>query len=162
MRSAYVYVAANELLANLVKIGVAKEPVERMRGLTSTSFPGKFEVKYATQCDDAFRVERYVHAALAEWRIDRSREFFRVSIERAASAIATAIKGPTYLLPELSVLADALTQKRQALGLSQKEAAALIGVTQSCLSKIEGGAEGTSIGLILRHAQALGLRIDLV
>lgn len=161
VRSAFVYVAANQVLGDLVKIGVAKNPDDRMRGLTSTSFPGKFELKHAVHCGDAFRIERSVHAALAKERVDRRREFFRVSVERAIHAISTAISSPNGVPLELTELACALRQRRQALGLSQVEAATLIGVTQSALSKIENGAEGTPVGLTLKLVKALGLKISL-
>ena len=54
------------------------------------------------------------------------------------------------------LLADALRVRRRERGLSQVEAAALIGTSQSRLSKIEAGDPSVSVDLLIRSNLLLG------
>jgi len=52
-------------------------------------------------------------------------------------------------------IADQVAQRRQALGLSQKELAHLTGTTQSAIARLERGGRPPRIDTLLRIAQAL-------
>ncbi len=56
-----------------------------------------------------------------------------------------------------AVLREARTRK----GLTQREVAQQIKVTQSVISKVEKGYPGASIGLIFQILRALGLRMNI-
>ncbi len=82
----YVYALSHPSMIGLLKIGATrKHPEARAAELSSsTSIPGDFIVEYYLSFDDPFEIERLVHEAFAEQRIDPSREFFRVDVETVA------------------------------------------------------------------------------
>lgn len=59
-------------------------------------------------------------------------------------------------------LAAGLVAKRRASRLSQRSVAAIAGVTQASLSRIERGISDPSLSTVLETAHALGLELRLV
>jgi transcriptional regulator with XRE-family HTH domain len=61
-------------------------------------------------------------------------------------------------------IADQVTQRRVALGLSQQQLAELVGTTQSSIARLERGGRPPRIDTLRRIADALqcDLRVDLV
>ncbi len=81
----YVYVLTNEAMPRLVKIGVtlANDPQSRIADLYTTGVPFPFELVYAALTDDPFRVERALHNAFRETRVNPNREFFELDPDQA-------------------------------------------------------------------------------
>lgn len=79
-----VYILVNEAMPGLVKIGRTNDDsVEtRMRQLDSTGTPLPFECFYASEVEDAGRVERAIHTAFGDQRVRPNREFFRLSPDK--------------------------------------------------------------------------------
>ena len=73
----------------LLKIGCSTaDPSVRAKQLTaSTSSPTAFNVIYAREVKDANKAERQIHSALAAYRVNEGREFFRVSVFEAARTL---------------------------------------------------------------------------
>lgn len=71
---------------------------------------------------------------------------------------SSAIMAPS---PALRHLAATVRGRRQDLGLTQEQLAALAGVSRPWLSELEGGKASAEIGLVLRVVDALGLRMEL-
>lgn len=92
----YIYVLSNPAMPDLLKIGFTRGAVEsRARDLSrTTGIPQAFEVEswYLTQ--DPSMVEKKVHQALADHRVNDGREFFRVTVEIADKVVAEHIKPP--------------------------------------------------------------------
>ena len=57
-------------------------------------------------------------------------------------------------------LADALVEKRGALGLSQTEVAARMGTSQSAVARLESGDADIRLSTLERYAAALGHQLD--
>jgi transcriptional regulator with XRE-family HTH domain len=57
-------------------------------------------------------------------------------------------------------LAEALTSKRLALGLSQTEVAARMGTSQSAVARLESGQADLRLSTLERYAAAIGQRLD--
>jgi transcriptional regulator with XRE-family HTH domain len=57
-------------------------------------------------------------------------------------------------------VADKVSERRQAVGLSQRELAELVGTTQSAIARLERGGRPPRIDTLLRIADAL--ECDLV
>ncbi len=76
----FVYVLSNEAMPELVKIGVtsADDPKTRVDQLYGTGVPLPFTVEFAGRVADASEVERALHTAFRDKRINPKREFFRV------------------------------------------------------------------------------------
>jgi predicted transcriptional regulator len=54
-----------------------------------------------------------------------------------------------------AAIADQVTERRAALGLSQRELAELTGTTQSAIARLEAGGRPPRIDTLLRIAEAL-------
>lgn len=88
MKPGYVYILTNEAMPGLVKIGRTSRDVDiRASELWQTGVPQEFEVFCSFKTPDCVQLEASVHAALREYRVSRSREFFSVSAERAEEEI---------------------------------------------------------------------------
>jgi len=86
-----VYVFTNEAMPGLVKIGRTNDLDGRMRELYKTGVPLPYECHYAVMVSDtdaAVSLEKKLHNLFAENRINKKREFFRVSPERVVIAMS--------------------------------------------------------------------------
>ena len=101
----YVYVARNKSILGLVKIGFTDQtPEKRIPDLNNhTGVPGKYEVVYRCQVNNAKHLEGLTHSALGPQRDSKDREFFRVTAAHARRIIrATASRVGIAILAEVS------------------------------------------------------------
>jgi hypothetical protein len=87
-----IYILINEAMPGYVKIGKTSTSLEqRIRELsTSTSVPLPFTCFYACIVKDASFVERQLHDAFDNNRVNPRREFFAISPERVVAALKLA------------------------------------------------------------------------
>lgn len=87
-----IYVLTNEAMPGYVKIGKTSTSLEqRIRELSSsTSVPISFTCFYACTVKDMHFVERQLHDAFDNDRINPRREFFRIAPERVVAALKLA------------------------------------------------------------------------
>jgi hypothetical protein len=90
--SEIIYVLTNEAMPGYVKIGKTNTNLEqRIRDLSaSTSVPLPFTPYYACTVRDAAFVERQLHDAFGDNRINPRREFFTIDPERVVAALKLA------------------------------------------------------------------------
>jgi len=76
-------------LPGILKVGcTTDDPQVRAKQLTaSTSSPTPFHVLYSRQVPDVNAAEKAVHSALAAYRVNENREYFKVSLYEAARTI---------------------------------------------------------------------------
>jgi|GEM_PF-3803702 len=85
-----VYVLHNCSMPGLVKIGMTTGTAEgRAKQLFTTGVPTPFVVLFSQPSHDPLKLERAVHDALAEFRDNTGREFFRVAPRRAIETLIT-------------------------------------------------------------------------
>ncbi|MCD7972227.1 MAG: GIY-YIG nuclease family protein [Candidatus Azobacteroides sp.] len=86
-----VYVLSNPAMPDLVKIGMTtrNEIDSRMRELYSTGVPFPFECEYAckVRVDDCLKIEKALHVAFHPYRVNASREFFKILPEQAIAIL---------------------------------------------------------------------------
>jgi hypothetical protein len=88
MAAGFVYVLTNKAMPGLVKIGFStRSPEERAVELSTTGVPFPFVVAFSAEVENAVEAEAATHLALTEHRVSSAREFFRISVESAVSAI---------------------------------------------------------------------------
>lgn len=92
-----VYVLTNPAMPDLVKIGMTtrNEIDSRMRELYSTGVPFPFECEYACKvlvCDCA-KIEKALHVAFHPYRVNASREFFKILPEQAIAILKLLDRG---------------------------------------------------------------------
>lgn len=87
--SQIVYVLTNPAMPGLVKIGKTTqlEVDARMRQLYSTGVPVPFDCAFACQVKDATEVEKALHFAFGNSRINPNREFFNIDAERVIAVL---------------------------------------------------------------------------
>lgn len=95
--SGYLYVLTNPAMPGMVKIGLTKGKVEhRAKQLSSgTALPEAFDVFTAIPVSDVVAAERQAHGALDAFRVNRHREFFRISPVKAVEIVLHAIAQKT-------------------------------------------------------------------
>ncbi len=86
-RAGYVYVMTNAYMPGLAKIGSSrKHPEYRAAQLASaTSVPDDFTIAYYLDYHDAFVAEAAIHRHFEGQRVNKSREFFRLSVSDAVA-----------------------------------------------------------------------------
>ena len=65
-------------------------------------------------------------------------------------------------IDELTAIVSAMIEKRNALGISQRELAQLCGLPQSSIARIESGKTTPKLDTLLKIMHPLGLKIKLV
>lgn len=111
-----VYVLTNPAMPGLVKIGkTTQEEVDlRMRQLFSTGVPVPFDCAFACRVPDASVVEKALHHAFGNARINPTREFFRIEPERVVSILRLLHVEEVTAQLEKSIESDATPADLQA------------------------------------------------
>lgn len=81
-RQGFIYLLTNVSMPGLVKIGATrKHPIQRAKELgATTGVPGEFTLAYYRDYLDCFLAETLTHQVFDRFRVNESREFFRVSV----------------------------------------------------------------------------------
>ena len=92
-----VYLLTNPTMPDLVKIGRTTDLEARLRQLsTHSGVPVPFECFYACEVADSVKVEKALHDAFGDHRINSRREFFRLNPDRAVAILElVALKDAT-------------------------------------------------------------------
>lgn len=81
-----IYVLTNPVMPGLIKIGMTKkqELDQRLKELYTTGVPMPFECEYACEVDydDCDDIENALHNAFEDSRVNKKREFFKISPDR--------------------------------------------------------------------------------
>jgi T5orf172 domain len=87
--SQIVYVLTNPAMTGLVKIGKTTqfEVEDRMKQLYGTGVPVPFDCAFACQVKDATEVEKALHFAFGNTRLNPNREFFRIEADRVIAVL---------------------------------------------------------------------------
>lgn len=111
-----VYLLTNPTMPDLVKIGRTTDLESRLRSLsTHSGVPVPFECFYACEVADSVKVERALHDAFGDHRINPKREFFRLNPDRAVAILElVALKdaAPCTEIAEDQVELDALHREQ--------------------------------------------------
>lgn len=80
----WIYVMSNPMFEGCYKIGCAThDPIERAKQLSASSgVPYPYTVCYQRFVDMPFQVEAALHRMLDSYRINDSREFFRIKLHK--------------------------------------------------------------------------------
>lgn len=83
-----VYLLTNPTMPDLVKIGRTTDLESRLRSLsTHSGVPVPFECYFACEVVNSVKVEKALHDAFGDHRINPKREFFRLNPERAVAIL---------------------------------------------------------------------------
>jgi hypothetical protein len=87
--SQIIYILTNESMPDLIKIGMTDERLdERVKELSrQTGVPLPFEVYFACEVENMREVEKSLHNAFSDHRINPRKEFFRLNPERVISIL---------------------------------------------------------------------------
>ena len=91
MEYGIVYLLTNPVMPGLVKIGMTtQEDIDkRMKELYTTGVPVPFECKFACKVkkSDCLKIEKALHKAFDQQRVNQNREFFRINVEQAQAIL---------------------------------------------------------------------------
>lgn len=111
-----VYLLTNPTMPGLVKIGRTTDLESRLRDLSRNSgVPVPFECFYACEVANSTKVEKALHDAFGDHRINPRREFFRLNPDRAVAILElVALKdaAPSVEIAEDSVELEALHREQ--------------------------------------------------
>lgn len=65
-------------------------------------------------------------------------------------------------IDELTTIVSTMIDKRNALGISQRDLAALCGLPQSSIARIESGRTAPKLDTLLKIMHPLGLKLKLI
>lgn len=132
-----VYILTNPTIPGLVKIGSTDgNPADRAAQISSqagTGLPRPFAVEWSietTTRESAYSLERAVHKALANHRINKNREFFKITVAQAVDKIedlayqmqATSDSATRHAIEEAERIKHAQTIQSEAAERYQREA----------------------------------------
>ena len=111
-----IYLLTNPTIPGLVKIGRTNNLEQRLRSLSNHSgLPVAFECFYACTVEDGIKVERALHEAFGDHRINAKREFFRINparIQAILKLFETQDQTPTIELVDDKDELDALHREQ--------------------------------------------------
>jgi len=83
-----IYILRNEAMPGLIKIGrTAGDLAARMKQLYTTGVPVPFQCIYAVKLEHMADVEKTLHFAFGDQRLNKNREFFTVEPERVIAIL---------------------------------------------------------------------------
>jgi hypothetical protein len=90
----YVYVMSNQCFDNdIFKIGyTTREPATRVKELSNTSVFADFHIVLCKKVDNCKKIEECLHTILNKYRINKSREFFKINLN-IVKVIFDALEG---------------------------------------------------------------------
>ena len=111
-----VYLLTNPTMPGLVKIGRTTDLETRLRSLsTHSGVPVPFECFYACEVTHSTKVEKALHDAFGDHRINPKREFFRLNPDRAVAILELVALGnaaPTVEIADDPVELEALHREQ--------------------------------------------------
>ena len=152
--SGYIYILSNPAFNNLLKIGFTNETIEeRMKQLNTTGVPLPFILEAAFLVQDAITTEQHIHTALAEFRLESNREFFKIQTSEAPSIIFPII----IIINGTATTEKNITQKKK---LSIQPSNDEINILQIITSI--GKDYGTNKYSIQRHCELDELELSII
>jgi len=94
MNKGYLYILKNPAFPHLLKIGrTVNDPQKRANEISSsTGVPIAFEIVYTIFVQDCVEFEKVIHQKLIDFRYNKNREFFVLSLDNAIKVITRTYK----------------------------------------------------------------------
>ena len=105
--SGFIYVLENESMPGIVKIGMTTRlPEARAAELWTTGVPTPFAIAFAMHVSDVHESEAEVHEELSDYRLNSSREFFRIDKDLAIRKILPLVVNASIACIEAEMCVD--------------------------------------------------------
>lgn len=109
----FIYILSTRELPDLLKIGVTtrsvEERVKEINSATGVAIP--FGVRKVWPVDNAKTTERLLHDQLAEYRVRRDREFFRIEFVTATTLISEILRKSGLMRRQRGVISKLLIER---------------------------------------------------
>lgn len=85
----YIYILSNQAMPSLYKIGMTcnQDITQRMSSLQNSGVPFPFDLEFAIKVENVEKVEKLLHEAFGEHRVNPKREFFQIPVKRIIAAL---------------------------------------------------------------------------
>jgi len=103
-------------MPNLIKIGVTgQSDVEgRMKQLYTSGVPVPFECHFAYRVENAFSVEKTLHYAFGDSRVNPNREFFKVAPDRVVAVLKLVLGEEVTLQVNQELTSETTVEDRES------------------------------------------------
>ena len=101
-RSGFVYILSNPSMIGLLKIGFTNDEIidYRITDLWTTGVPEPFKLEAYTRVNNPNEVERQIHKIVDEYRLNKDREFFRISFDKLLEILKEKLPDIDWTLEE--------------------------------------------------------------
>lgn len=152
-RSGYIYILSNEAMPGILKIGRSvnggRSRANDLYKSGGTGVPMPFKMEFEVWSNDCILDESSIHEELDDYRINSSREFFRIDTQDAISAILRNVVNEYDLTVGLSDFTVTENDLLSSYGFMSE-------------SLINDSFPGAPIAIVLAHAIAYHLDINAV
>ena len=109
MTTGYVYCFSNPSMPGLYKVGETEKTLEeRKRGLYTTGVPEPFIIEFAKKVANPKQMETYLFEALADYRHNNNREFFRAPLHKIKT-LFNLMTGEEWTENKIDAIDDSIT-----------------------------------------------------
>ncbi len=111
IKRGFVYLATNESMKDLVKIGMTFKPVEeRLKEISGTGVPTLHVCRFSCEVDNPREVESRLHNLFKYCRVNSKKEFFAVDWQAAMVALLLLVKSPNEAVDAMKKISDKVGQ----------------------------------------------------
>lgn len=116
----YIYILTNPSMPNLIKVGKTKKhPLQRIKELNSTGVPKPFKLQMSLIVEDCSAAERQAHEILAKYRVNKRREFFKISVKKAIEMLLARLSNyqidDIYQTYDIKELCEEITKRNEKI-----------------------------------------------
>lgn len=150
----WIYILTNDGFRDLLKIGFSdRDPVNRVEELYTTGVPFPFKLVYSALAADAAYVEKLVHTSLNEYRVNESREFFRITTRLAIERIRNTCQESG-----VEIISEEICESFEEIGKFQEQ---FLSALDSIVFEIEESLHEKARVLIRKRIERNGMIDDL-
>ena len=122
IKRGFVYLATNESMEGLVKIGMTSKSVEeRLKEISGTGVPTPYVCQFSCEVDNPREVESRLHNLFKYCRIDSRKEFFIIDWQAAMVVLLLLVKSPDESVDEMKKMLDKVGQAAIPVEETQKQ-----------------------------------------
>ena len=141
-----------------VKIGRTDNPEKRLNSI-QTGYPRKLQILGILETDNSVAEEHRLHLYFENSRLHG--EWFDIDGSLAIQELNAGFSETFREIQDPMELSRILTNRRKALGLSQKDLASLCGTSRKWINDLETGKETIQLNMVLKVVSTLGLKFEI-
>ena len=116
-KKGYIYILSNPSMDGVLKVGMSKRgAIIRSNELYATGVPTPFVIEFDMLVDDCRGIEVYMHSYLSDFRVNNSREFFKIDVNHVANEIIRKLFGAAIEKPASEIVEQPIVNEEYLAG----------------------------------------------